>query len=206
LVFLRRSRLRFVQDLGLCRLEPAGGLVIANPIYREVIPRVLTYVTNASMPAFTPFWVTPDGEMDPTGLLNGFLAFWRQNGEMLMKTVPYHEAAPHLILMAFLHRVVNAAGTIERDYAVGKGAVDLCVRYRDVTLAIAVKTWRDSDKKADPREDGLKQLDRYLSALGLDWGWLVIFDQRSGLPDIAERTTTEPATTPAGRTATVIRA
>jgi hypothetical protein len=33
--------IRFVLDLGLCRADPAGGLMIANPIYREVIPRVL---------------------------------------------------------------------------------------------------------------------------------------------------------------------
>ena len=33
--------LRFVQDLGLVRLDPAGGLAVANPIYQEVLPRVL---------------------------------------------------------------------------------------------------------------------------------------------------------------------
>jgi hypothetical protein len=32
-----------------------------------------------------------------------------------------------------------------------------------------------------------------------------MFDQRSGSPDISERTTTETATSPAGRTITVIR-
>jgi hypothetical protein len=48
-------------------------------------------------------------------------------------------------------------------------------------------------------------LDGYLSGLGLESGWLVIFDRRSGLPPIAERTATEPATTPSGRRVTVIR-
>jgi hypothetical protein len=83
--------------------------------------------------------------------------------------------------------------------------MDICVYYGDVTLAIEVKTWRDTDKKADPLHEGLEQLDLYLAGLGLDTGWLVIFDQRSGLPDIAERTTTEPATTPAGRSVVVVR-
>ncbi|WP_228059977.1 AAA family ATPase [Plectonema radiosum] len=32
---------QYLLDLGLLRRDPAGGLVIANPIYREVIPRVL---------------------------------------------------------------------------------------------------------------------------------------------------------------------
>ena len=49
------------------------------------------------------------------------------------------------------------------------------------------------------------QLDGYLSGLGLDTGWLIIFDQRQGLPDISERTTTTTAATPAGRSVTVIR-
>jgi hypothetical protein len=30
--------LRFVQDLGLVRLSPEGGLEVSTPIYREVIP------------------------------------------------------------------------------------------------------------------------------------------------------------------------
>jgi hypothetical protein len=33
--------IRFVLDLGLCVSDPQGGLAIANPIYREVLPRVL---------------------------------------------------------------------------------------------------------------------------------------------------------------------
>jgi hypothetical protein len=50
------------------------------------------------------------------------------------------------------------------------------------------------------------QLDSYLAGLGLETGWLIIFDQRSDLPDIGERLTTEPATTPAGRRVIVVRA
>jgi hypothetical protein len=48
-------------------------------------------------------------------------------------------------------------------------------------------------------------LDDYLAGLGLDSGWLIIFDQRSGLPPISERTTTETAITPQGRAAVVVR-
>jgi len=49
-------------------------------------------------------------------------------------------------------------------------------------------------------------LERYLASLGLDPGWLPIFDQRPGLPAIGDRTTTETAITPDQRTVTVIRA
>ena len=30
--------IQFVIDLGLCKMDPQGGLTIANPIYREVLP------------------------------------------------------------------------------------------------------------------------------------------------------------------------
>ncbi len=198
--------IRFVQDLGLCRTDPQRGLVVANPIYQEVLPRVLAEPTLAFVPYMQPIWLTPDGRMDPDKLLEAFLAFWQQHGEPLLKSAPYHEIAPHLVMMAFLHRVVNAGGTIEREYAIGTRRMDLCVRYGEVTLAMELKTWRDTDKKADPLDEGLKQLDAYLAGLGLETGWLVIFDQRSDLPDIGERLTTEPATTPAGRRVIVVRA
>lgn len=50
-----------------------------------------------------------------------------------------------------------------------------------------------------------KQIERYLSGLSLETGWLVIFDQRSGLPPISDRTTTEFVKTAAGRLINVIR-
>lgn len=61
--------IRFVLDLGLCRMDPAGGLVIANPIYREVIPRVLAGGPQASLPHIRPTWLRPDGSLDPDELL-----------------------------------------------------------------------------------------------------------------------------------------
>jgi hypothetical protein len=81
--------------------------------------------------------------------------------------------------------------------------MDLCLRYGDVTLGMELKVWREG--RPDPLKAGMEQLDRYLTGLGLNTGWLVIFDRRPGLPPIAERTTTEPATTPEKRTITVIR-
>ncbi len=42
--------IQFVIDLGLCKMHPQGGLTIANPIYREVLPRVLTFTSMASLP------------------------------------------------------------------------------------------------------------------------------------------------------------
>ncbi|MEZ4869833.1 MAG: hypothetical protein R3C14_51380 [Caldilineaceae bacterium] len=196
--------LEYVVDLGLARQLESGTMVIANPIYGEVIPRVLTSSTQASLPAVHPTWLNIDGSLNPQQLLDAFLAFWRQHGQPLLKSAPYHEIAPHLVLMAFLHRVVNGNGRIEREYAIGSRRLDLCLFYGDTRLAMELKVWRDGE--TDPLDRGLAQLDSYLDGLGLITGWLVIFDQRSGLPEISQRTTSEPATTPTGKTITLIRA
>jgi AAA domain len=195
--------IQFVQDLGLCVMSAEGGLILANPIYQEVLPRVLAVTPRASLPQIAPTWLTPDGALVPDALLTAFLQFWRQHGEPLLGSAPYHEIAPHLVLMAFLHRVVNGGGTLEREYALGAGRMDLCLRYGATILGIELKVWRD--RRPDPMSAGLEQLEQYLNRLGIETGWLVIFDRRNGLPPIEERTTTELAKTPSGRLITVIR-
>ncbi|MEB3337839.1 MAG: ATP-binding protein [Leptolyngbyaceae bacterium] len=195
--------LQYVLDLGLCNRDRGGGIQIANPLYREVLPKVLATNTIASLTSIHPTWLTPRGTLNPQQLLDSFLEFWRQHGEPLLKSTPYPEIAPHLVLMAFLHRVANGGGTLEREYAIGSGRMDLCLRYGSVTLGMELKVWRKG--KPDPLATGLKQLDKYLSGLGLETGWLVIFDRRPGLPPICDRTTTELALSPDGRSITVIR-
>ncbi|MEW6220602.1 MAG: ATP-binding protein [Thermodesulfobacteriota bacterium] len=194
---------QYVVDLGLVRQPAGGGAVIANPIYREMIPRVLAEGPQFSLPLIQPAWLAPDGSLAPAKLLDAFLAFWRRHGQPLLASAHYREVAPHLVLMAFLHRVVNGGGSLEREYAIGMGRMDLCLRYGDLTLAMELKVWRDGEK--DPLAEGLEQLDGYLAGLGLDTGWLVIFDQRTGLAPIAERTGAQEASSPAGRPVTVIR-
>ena len=202
---------QYLIDLGLLRRDPAAGLTIANPIYREVIPRVLVQGTQDSLPYISPSWLTPDGELDIDILLQTFLAFWRQHGEPLLGSAVYHEIAPHIVLMAFLHRVVNGGGTLEREYAIGRVSearrrhrMDLCLKYGNLTLGIELKVWRN--KKGDPLNSGLEQLDSYLARLGVNFGWLIIFDRRSKVPSIEERLTTQIITTKNARSITVVRA
>ena len=195
--------LRYVLDLGLCKRDRGGGIEIANPIYKEVFPKTLANVTIASLTSVQPTWLTPTGKLDAIALLESFLDFWRQHGEPLFKSTPYPEIAPHLVLMAFLHRVVNGGGSLEREYAIGSGRMDICLRYGDVVLGMELKVWKQG--KPDPLPKGLVQLDKYLSGLNLNTGWLVIFDRRPDLPPISDRTTTEIVQSPQGRNITVIR-
>jgi hypothetical protein len=195
---------QYLVDLGLLRRAGGGGLVVANPIYREVLPRALAGGPQDSLPQIAPTWLNVDGSLNPDRLREAFLAFWRQHGQPLLGSAPYHEIAPHLVLMAFLHRVVNGGGTLEREYAIGSGRMDLCLRYGPVTLGIELKVWRDGEP--DPLAEGLAQLDGYLAGLGLESGWLVIFDRRAGQPPIRERTASGEQASPQGRRITVVRA
>jgi hypothetical protein len=195
--------IQYLIDLGLCRMAPGAGLTIANPIYREVLPRALAFTADASMPRISPTWINADGSLNPDRLLAAFIDFWRQHGEPLLGSATYHEIAPHLVLMAFLQRVVNGNGTLEREYAIGRGRMDLCLRYGAVTLGLELKVWRDG--KPDPLAEGLTQLDRYLAGLGLDTGWLVIFDRRDGIPPLTERLSEQEQPSPGGRRIRVLR-
>jgi len=194
---------RFAVDLGLLRREDGGGLVVANPIYREVIVRSLASGPRDGLPRIDPTWIDAHGRLDADALCEAFMDFWRQHGDAMLGSAPYHEVAPQLVLMAFLHRVVNGGGTIEREYAIGRGRMDLCLRMGDVTVAMELKVWR---RGTDPLEKGLAQLDRYLDGLGLPTGWLVIFDHRPTAGDGATRTRREVAKSPTGREIVVVRA
>ena len=194
--------IQFLLDLGLCIIAPEGGLTIANPIYREILPRVLTVTPMASMPQISPNWLTVTGELDIDALKDSFMSFWLQHGEPLLNSASYHEIAPHLVLMAFLHRVINGGGTLEREYAIGRDRMDLCLQYGAVTLGIEIKVQRDDRRNQLVR--GLEQIDGYLARLGLEFGWLVIFDRRANVLPIEERLRSELHQSVQGREITVI--
>lgn len=71
--------------------------------------------------------------------------------------------------------------------------------------AFEVKVWRDRDKRRDPVQTGLQQLDDYLERLGLDHGTLVVFDARAAAPPPDDRTRVEALTAPSGRAITLLR-
>jgi AAA domain len=207
------SDFEYVVDLGL--VAPGLPVRIANPIYREIIVRVLATQAEAAVPAEPRSYTTVDGRLDLGRLLDGFAQFWREHGEVVAGRIDYPEVAPQLVLMAWLHRIVNGGGTVEREVGVGRKRIDLVVRWPYVDaegrratqrFAMELKVWRDRDKKGDPLPKGLEQLDEYLAGLGLDEGVLVVFDCRAGAAAIEDRTRFESARTSSGRSITVLRA
>ncbi|HSN88873.1 MAG TPA: AAA family ATPase [Thermoanaerobaculia bacterium] len=197
--------IQFVVDLGLV-IPARQGLAIANPIYREVIPRALTSVLEHSLAVPRPSYLSQEGRLRFDLLLDDFRAFWCQNAEAFLAQAPYSEAAAQLVFMAFLQKVVNGGGFIDREYAVGSGRIDLCVRWPFAggleRWAAELKVWRD--RRPDPLNEGLSQLAGYLARLGLDRGTLLLFDARTVAPPLPERCSSFEADH-AGRRITVVR-
>ncbi len=166
----------YTLDLGLVAVRD-GKRQIANPIYAEIIPRVLTYMLQTSIDEEPAWYVAKDGTLDMKKLINGFIEFWRRHGEVLLKGMKFQEAAPHLVFMAFLQRIVNAGGVIEREFALGTMRADLFLKYGAREDVIEIKLQRTSYTLPD----GLKQVSKYAKKLGRDTGYLVIFDPGSEL-------------------------
>jgi hypothetical protein len=169
-------------DLGLIRRNAAGIIEPSNPIYAEVIVRTLSYNTQVSLqqdensPYQMPRYLK-DGRIDMTFLMRDFQAFWRENSDIWVKRYDYEEAAPHLILQAFLQRVINGGGSIHREMAAGRKRMDLCVEYERRKYPVEMKLLRTTGTQ----DRGLTQILRYMDTLGCTEGWLMIFDRR---PDV----------------------
>ena len=171
----------YVRDLGL--VAPGPPLRFANPIYGEVVPRELTWILQDRIPEPAAWYVRPDGSLDMDRLLAAFQDFFRQNSEHWIRQAQYTEAGPHLVLQAFLHRVVNATGRIEREYALGSRRLDLLVVWpreggADDRIVVECKLVRKGRSLSRTVEDGLGQTAAYMDIAGTDAGHLVVFDMR----------------------------
>lgn len=166
--------LEHLVGLGLVCLRN-GHWELANPIYREIIPRALTFDEQGQLFLEPAAFVRPDGSLDLPKLMADWQVFWREHGHLSAEGFRYREAGPHLMLMAFLQRVVDGGGKIQREYGLGRGALDLVVEWQGERHAIEVKLRRGPETA----EDALDRLHRYLDRLGLEEGWLVMFDLRS---------------------------
>ena len=164
-------------DMGLVE-KSDNGVIISNPIYREIISRVLSQGMQDVMPQPEFKWKKDDGTLDMDALFREFQKFWRRHCDIWEEKADYTEAFPHLVLMAFLQRIVNGGGQIEREFAAGRGRADLAVEYGGSWNIIEIKLVHPYDGLELTREEGLVQINRYREKLGPETPcYLVIFDR-----------------------------
>ena len=170
--------LEYVRDLGL--IAQRRPLRIANPIYAEVVPRELTWAVQETLAQETAWYVDPDGGLDLSKLLAAFQSFFREHSEHWVARFDYQEAGPQLLLQAFLQRVVNSGGRIEREYGLGRGRTDLLILWPQGERARKfVVECKMLHKGLDVTiREGIEQTLGYMDRSAAEAGHLVIFDRR----------------------------
>ena len=172
--------LAYVRDLGLVAQAGRGPLRIANPIYAEVAPRHLNYAVQESLPQQMAWYVDAAGALDVAGLVAAFQEFFREHSEhWVQRFEQYHEAGPQLLLQAFLQRIVNGGGRIEREYALGRGRTDLLIVWpqggRERRFVVECKVLRRDLERTIA--EGVEQTRSYLDRCGAEAGHLIVFDR-----------------------------
>ena len=173
----RHRDVEYARDLGLLAQHDAKR--IANPIYAEVIPRELTWVAQDDVEADTASYVDAGGGLDVDALLAGFQRFFREHSEHWTQRFDrYQEAGPQLLLQAYLQKVVNGGGRVEREYALGRGRVDLLIVWphagRTRKFVVECKVRRGGLERTVG--EGTEQTRGHMDRCGAEAGHLIVFD------------------------------
>jgi hypothetical protein len=119
--------LKYIEDLGLIETRPQ--LAISNRIYQEVIPRELTWSIQTVLTYQQPWYVTEEHRLDFSKLLSAFQQFFREHSDAWLEKFDYKEAGPQLLMQAFLQRIINGGGRVNREYGLGRRRTDLFVEW-----------------------------------------------------------------------------
>ncbi len=174
----------YVVDLGLLNRARNGELVIANRIYQEVIPRELSWGSQMAIEQQQVWYIDQHNHLDMAKLLAAFQQFFRENSESWLERFDYKEAGPQLLMQAFLQRVVNGGGRINREYALGRRRTDLMIEWPtgdsgfhgDVQrIVIELKILYSSLESCI--KEGLEQTADYADKLSASQAHLVIFNR-----------------------------
>ena len=177
-----KDDIEYCIDLGLIR-KTSEGLIVSNEIYREIIPRELSSARQTGfLTTFRPDWILEDGRIDSNRLCVLFQQFWRENSEIWAShIVGYQEAAPQLVFQAFLQRVANGSGIINREYALGRRRTDLMLKWRypegEQRIVIELKTLNKKQSLETVRQLAIEQTYDYAETCGATESHLLIFDR-----------------------------
>src|SRR6056297_953838 len=198
--------IQYCEDLGLIKRK--GNLEIANGIYREVIPRTLSYVSQRNIVQKPQWYIEENGTLNMVKLLKAFQQFFREHSESWLSRFKYEEAGPQLLLQAFLQRIVNGGGLIDREYGLGRKRTDLYIRWPIIPDRFTENKKQNHDEQKEHPfplsynpddlqrivielklkhnnalerviEEGLKQTAAYVDKTGAKEAYLIIFDQEN---------------------------
>jgi hypothetical protein len=185
-----QSDRQYVMDLGIIVRDAAGIYRIANKIYQEVIPREIIDIANSELvfDALPSDLAVQEKPLDFNDLMERFQQFYRENSEACGSIAEYGEAMPHLLLFAWLQRIVNGGGQIAREYALWRRRADVFVRrfyHQDgqrveQRFLVEVKIIRDKRSRIATTNEGLTQIVEYADKCNPDEAHLLVVDPSSG--------------------------
>jgi len=151
-------------------------IVFANKIYQEIIPRVMNYMLqmNIYMEDETLWYLHKNGNLNMNILLKEFQNFYRENSESWLERFTFKEAGHQLLLMAYLQRVINGGGQIEREMALGNGRCDMVVIFNNQNFVMELKI-KGSNFNFEKNKI---QLIQYLDKINEPHGYLIIFESK----------------------------
>ena len=168
--------LLYAENLGLIG-NKGKGVEITNSIYKEIIPRVLNknFQDLIDPKVQWQWFIKSDGKLNIDLLLKEFQKFYRRYSESWLDKFSYHESGKQLLLMAFLQRVTNGGGKVDREMAMGSGRCDMLIEFEGERFVFELKI-KYSDEYID---EGKDQITRYLDTVGLTHGYLILFESKS---------------------------
>jgi len=105
--------------------------------------------------------------------------FFRKHSEHWVETFQYKEAGPQLLLQAFLQRIVNGGGLIEREYGLGRKRTALYIRmpydggFQEVILELKIQY----GSRQATIDEAIPQTLEYMDKCGTKEGHVIIFDR-----------------------------
>ena len=185
---LKDDDIQYVIDLGL--IVRGKPLRIANAIYKEIIPRELTWARQQTLIQQSAWYMNADNSINMPKLLVDFQQFFRENADAWIERFDYKESGPQLLLQAFLQRVVNGGGYIDREYGLGRGRTDLLItkpltdQYGGPLQRIVLELKILRSNVEETIRKGLEQTSGYMDKCGgtINEGHFILFDRRPDRP------------------------
>jgi len=120
-------------------------------------------------------------------LLQAFQQYFRENSESWIERFDYKEAGPQLLIQAFLQRIINGGGRINREYGLGSTRPDLSIEWpidpehgffgEIQRIIIELKIHHKKQKLESIIEQGIKQTAEYADKFNAKEAHLIIFNR-----------------------------
>jgi hypothetical protein len=166
---------------GIFAASVEGKLMIHNRIYRERIANYMISewrisnlgrgkIDSTEFEAISQYYL-PNKGLNMQKVLENFQIFMKK--EYSGKNREFLERDGRLIFLAFMKPILNGAGYDFKEPQISEEKrLDVVITYNQYLYVAELKIWRGQVS----HEKGLGQLVEYLDKMGLDTGFLLIFD------------------------------